>query len=743
MRRITITLVAIALGLLVAFAVFTQNRPAGPAQPGDGERAPGTERQPEQTDAGPTAPPVEQDRAPDAARDEAEPTAPPTVEAHDVADAAIETIAGLQVLAADRPAKVVIGGDEPGGPFRMRVELTNWYAGVERITLADYQQRVDSEEPYVMARRIQVGPRTGTFPYAARSVTVNGQRLNLHGVVTQAGEPKPLWSLVESSDRHASYRLTVADGQGEPVLEIHRTYRLGEDSYDLRLDQRAVNLSDRPLRIQWMQNIQGDLTFDRASYLGDRRAFVAGYFPVANGRRYDVINIDGGMAWHSDLVSDADPQVWPAPGLGDNLLAWLAAENRYFTIVTHPDVPSDLTSTSAVPPLERRFPRVGVTVLSPDVPNPSPSDRAVVLTLGTDEMDLPAGEAVSFDLGVYAGPRQSEIFNQPPYAALHLNELVRYELGCTLCTFQWLAKGLLAFLKGIHWVFADWGVAIILLVLVVRLLLHPITKRAQVNMQKMSKQMQTLQPEIEKLRKKYADDQSKLNQEMMKLYREKGVNPIGMLGCLPMFLQMPIWIALYAMLYFAIELRHEPAFYDVFNHIGNTLGFNWYFLHDLSRADNFIRFFPPGDPGWTLTWVPFISPTFAGINLLPLLMAVVFFFQQKLTMPPPTNDQAAQQQRMMRIMVLIFPFLLYSAPSGLTLYILASTFGGIVDSYIVRKHVREQEAAGTLFQKKERKPGSVMDRISKRMEAKQQELQQRMAQQQQGGGGKSRKKKSR
>ena len=87
---------------------------------------------------------------------------------------------------------------------------------------------------------------------------------------------------------------------------------------------------------------------------------------------------------------------------------------------------------------------------------------------------------------------------------------------------------------------ADWGVAIILLTVVVRLILHPITKKSQLNMMRFSKQMQGLQPEIEKLKKKHKDDSQKLNQEMMKLYREKGVNPAGMaMGCFPMFLQMP------------------------------------------------------------------------------------------------------------------------------------------------------------------------------------------------------------
>ena len=88
----------------------------------------------------------------------------------------------------------------------------------------------------------------------------------------------------------------------------------------------------------------------------------------------------------------------------------------------------------------------------------------------------------------------------------------------------------------------------------------------------------------------------------------------------------------------------------------------------------------------------------------------------KLTTPEPTNDQQRQQQKIMRIMPFIFPVMLYSAPSGLTLYITASTFAGIVDSWIVRKHVREQEEAGTLFEKKPPKPGGFRERMAKRIE---------------------------
>ena len=247
-------------------------------------------------------------------------------------------------------------------------------------------------------------------------------------------------------------------------------------------------------------------------------------------------------------------------------------------------------------------------------------------------------------------------------------------------------------------------------------------------MMKMSKGMQALQPEIEKLKKKYPEGDPQLQQEMFKLYREKGVNPANFLGCLPMFLQTPIWIALFAMLFLAIELRHQPAFYGVFQIIS---GYQWGFLADLSRPDHFIRF---TDQPIALPLPLLGALDFSALNILPLLMGVMYFAQQKFMTPPAQNEQAAQQQKLMRIMVLLFPVFLYSAPSGLTLYMLASSTAGMVDSYFIRKHIREEEEAGTLLTKKPPKPGGLRDRIGKALAAKQEELMAKRAGLENGGG---------
>ncbi|MEO0588406.1 MAG: membrane protein insertase YidC, partial [Planctomycetota bacterium] len=438
--------------------------------------------------------------------------------------------------------------------------------------------------------------------------------------------------------------------------------------------------------------------------------------------------------------------------------------NRYFTLITYPVVDDPSAGLMAVRAIEETFPTIrthpmpGVTIANSE----AELDRAVVFSGTTSTVTVDAGASLDLGLAIFAGPRDGNVFSADRvYRLLNFENLVRYELGCTFCTFQWIAHGLLWYLEFIHgdvllrwtglpigvW---DWGIAIIILVVTVRLLLHPITKRAQFNMMKMSKGMQAMQPELEKLKKKYKDDQATLQKEMTALYREKGINPLGFLGCLPMFLQMPIWVALYAMLYFAVELRHEPAFYGVFQVISGGM---WPFLKSLSEPDQFIPIFQSAQ----VFQFPLIPITFnyASINILPILMGVVFYVNMKFTTPPPPENESEEQKQMrrqqqliMKLMPFLMPIFLYSAPSGLTLYICASTAAGILDSYLVRKHIREQEEKGELFKKKERKPGGLMDRLGNFMEAKQaqfaelQAQQEAMKQKQQrgGGGGKNRKK---
>jgi YidC/Oxa1 family membrane protein insertase len=212
----------------------------------------------------------------------------------------------------------------------------------------------------------------------------------------------------------------------------------------------------------------------------------------------------------------------------------------------------------------------------------------------------------------------------------------------------------------------NYGIVIIILVFLIRLVLHPLTKKSQVAMSKMGK----LGPQVEEIKKKYGDNKAEMNKRIMALYKEQGASPI--LGMVPMFIQMPIWIALYSAIYASVALR-GAAFLP-------------FWITDLSAPDALFRF-----PAVTLP----LFGTLDSFNLLPILMGVAFYLQQKLTPTQASADpQVAQQQKMMMIMMpVLFPLMLYKAPSGLNLYIMASTFAGVIEQYVIKKHIKEREEA--------------------------------------------------
>ena len=190
----------------------------------------------------------------------------------------------------------------------------------------------------------------------------------------------------------------------------------------------------------------------------------------------------------------------------------------------------------------------------------------------------------------------------------------------------------------------SWGLAIIALTLVVRIALWPLYAKSTRSMKRMSK----LQPEMTKLKAKYSDDPNKMNQEMMKLYRTYGVNPLG--GCLPMLLQLPIFFGFYRMLEYAVELRHQ--------------GFWW--VDDLSQPDTI-----------------YVLPFFGGVpvNLLPIVMAITSFIQMAMT--PMTGDK--MQRRMMMMMPFIFVFICYNFASALALYWTTTNLFSIAQTWITNR----------------------------------------------------------
>ncbi|MGH7816100.1 MAG: membrane protein insertase YidC [Candidatus Binatia bacterium] len=200
---------------------------------------------------------------------------------------------------------------------------------------------------------------------------------------------------------------------------------------------------------------------------------------------------------------------------------------------------------------------------------------------------------------------------------------------------------------------SSYGLDIIILTVLIKLLLWPLTHKSMVSMKSMAK----LAPQMEKLKEKFGADKEKLNKEIMELYKRNDVNPLG--GCLPMVLQFPVFIGLYNALSTPIELRHAP--------------FLW--IKDLSRPD--WESLPFTVPDWWPSFLP------AGIPVLTILMGASMFLQQWMT--PSAGDP--NQRRMMMLMPLMFTFMFVSFPAGLTVYWLVNNILSIVQQYwITRNH---------------------------------------------------------
>lgn len=213
--------------------------------------------------------------------------------------------------------------------------------------------------------------------------------------------------------------------------------------------------------------------------------------------------------------------------------------------------------------------------------------------------------------------------------------------------FWFVARPLLWALLLIERVVGNYGIAIILLTVATRILLYPINAKQMAAM----KGMQKIQPEIQKIQERFKDDREKLNQEMMELYRRHKVNPLA--GCLPMFLQLPVFIGLYNVLLQAIEIRQAPFF-------------GW--IVDLSQPDRLGQLS-----------IPFVSPP--GIPVMTLLMGASMILQQRMT--PSTADPA--QQRMMMLMPVVFTVMFVNFPAGLVLYWLSNNILSIAQQALANR----------------------------------------------------------
>ncbi len=303
---------------------------------------------------------------------------------------------------------------------------------------------------------------------------------------------------------------------------------------------------------------------------------------------------------------------YPAP------VEWVGVDSQYFLIAGVSETPRD--STAFLGPLGRDLGQSA---------------------LGSASFEVPPGTGVERSYRLFFGPKVPEIVSAvDPRLESSINAgwaFVRPLVHLFEAMLRWTYD---------H-VVANYGVAIILLTLLVRVVTFPLTQRSMKSMKRFS----VIAPQMKELQEKYGSDRDKLQEEMMKLYRQKGMNPLSAMGggCVPILVQMPFMIALYFALQTSIELRHAPFAL-------------W--INDLSAPEDLL----------SIAGVP--------LRLLPLLMGASMLLQQRLT---PTPNADPQQKQMMTLMSVVFTFMFYQFPSGLVLYWFVSNLLGIAQQLFVNR----------------------------------------------------------
>ena len=288
------------------------------------------------------------------------------------------------------------------------------------------------------------------------------------------------------------------------------------------------------------------------------------------------------------------------------------------------------------------------------------------LHFGWMVVNVPAEGGKVVELPLYVGPIDRHVLNKEPYA--QLDSVISYRAAPDI-----LADALLAIYDLFLGIFGNAGVAVILMTLVVRGAMMPLSIKNQLSMRVYSRKIAKVKPKLDALKQKYGSNVKKMREEQAKLYREHGIGfPTG---CLMLLIQLPIFFALFASLRTEYTLRNSV--------------FLW--IQDLSGPDKLIDF------GETIIDIGIIA--IFSINILPLIMVALSIWQQRM-MPKPADEQQAQQMRMMKWLPIIFAVILYNYTAALSLYMVLSSAVAILESKIVRSKDDSTDAPPTEWPKK-------------------------------------------
>lgn len=501
--------------------------------------------------------------------------------------------------------------------------FTNLGGGIASTELLKHNQSLNSEE-HVIFNRYE----------GAKARSPIGALGKGFGALGYGREFEDLpYSLTEKGEESVTYAATRPDG-----LSVQKSYKVhhepdeieGEDGHVVDLELRLTNSGDSPIALQ-----QYSLYGGAAAALNARRGMWSGfYWQNAKKSHYKPVTWFNKFLFfkqEQEYVEHQTPQ-----------LKWGGVSNQFFASIIRPVEPIDSVYWSG------RFP---FTVVGQEEISKKMRVNGVECALGLPKQQLAPGETRVVNYEIYVGPKEYGRLARLP---AEQKAIMGYDkipvMGPIL---GWVIKPFAQLLNRILTYFGEktgnYGIAIILLTIVVRLCMWPLHSKAH----QTSKRMASLTPKLNELREKYPDDPQRMQQEQMKLWGQYGINPMG--GCLPALLQIPIFIGYFRMLLSAVEVRHEPFFL-------------W--LNDLSMPDTL---------GYVWDWVPLIGG--APINLLPFLMTGTSYLQFALM--PKTGDKT--QRMMFMLFPLMFLVFCYRYPSALALYWTMQNIISIGQTWILNK----------------------------------------------------------
>ncbi|UCG00039.1 MAG: membrane protein insertase YidC [Spirochaetaceae bacterium] len=329
----------------------------------------------------------------------------------------------------------------------------------------------------------------------------------------------------------------------------------------------------------------------------------------------------------------------------DRRVTWAAIAGKYFAVIAVPDTTQYLI-TYDTRPIEGLNEQSSLYFSRPEIKSARSTDL----------------------FRFYVGPKKQDVlksYNDAEKNAYKLSNM-HFEETSTRRFFltNWLAEVLKFFLELFYRLIPNYGVAIILVTVLLKVLLFPLTRKSYES----TARMQTLQPKINELREKYKNNPQKLNQEMAQMYKKEGVSPLG--GCLPMLLQFPILIAFYSLLNTHFALR------------GAVFIPGW--INDLSAPESVISFTP----------IQILSFEFGAIRALPFIMLVTTFLSSKLMQSPSTDASGRNMKMMTYMMPIMFFFILYNMPSGLLLYWTMQNIFTVAQQWYINYRRQKKNAGG-------------------------------------------------